>query len=55
MLTIELALIRVDEAIQQGLQAQHIQRSLGPRKKVAIQVRHVSCIKLSMTHRMGYP
>jgi hypothetical protein len=33
MLTEELARIRVDEAIQKGLKAQHIQRSLGRRKK----------------------
>jgi hypothetical protein len=33
MLTEELARIRVDEAIQTGLRAQHIQRSLAPRKK----------------------
>lgn len=33
MLVEELARIRVDEAIQKGLKAQHIQRSLAPRKK----------------------
>ena len=33
MLTEELARIRVDEAIQEGIKAQHIQRSMAPREK----------------------